>query len=325
MQKQTETDSIPKADKPRKRRLYAFTFFLIVSSVLWLFVKLADTYSVVLPLKIQITDPQPEYWISEQQAGQLVNATVSSKGFKLLTFYASGFNKQHINVPLGQVTLRKQNQNTFYITSLSLKSYLASVLGLDEDEIMLADGDLYFNMETLTEKKVPVVVNHSIQFIEQFGLYGKIQTSPDSIGVLAPSSVLDTIRFVATESYSATGISSTFTKTIALTYNPALLHLKQTTVDATFEVERFTESVATIKINKPGGLRMRLFPSETKITFSVAMKDFHTISPDQFYLEPDTTGLSTRIKFLGIKVIQKPEKVSITRIEPDQLEYIFVK
>jgi len=125
MQKQTETDSNQKADKPRKRRLYAFTFFLIISSVLWLFVKLADTYSVVLPLKIQLTDPQPEYWISEQQAGQLVNATVSSKGFKLLTFYASGFNNQHINVPLGQVTLPQTKTITHFIShrlALSLTS-----------------------------------------------------------------------------------------------------------------------------------------------------------------------------------------------------------
>lgn len=311
-----------RVDAPKKRRLRAFLFFLAFSTVLWLFVKLADTYTENLQVKISLTSPPAEYWLSASQSQHTINLTISARGFKLLALLPASKDQNVVSVPLDQLVVRKQNQNTFYITSASLRTYLGSVFAVDENDLQLQDGDVYFTAELLSGKKVPVKVLHRLAFKDQFNLYGEARVLPDSLNIFGPSSVLDTIRYIPTKLFQATNVSETFTSELPLDFDPMVLQVKSKFVSATFTVEKFTEASIPIKISKPGKLKIKVFPTVVNVIYSVALRDYKLITEDQFYLQLDTNGLAARQKFLGVRLLEQPGKIKNIRIEPNQIEYI---
>ncbi len=313
------------AAAPKKRRFYAFLFFLAFSSALWLFVKLANTYTVAETINISLTDPPVEYWISQNQSQHQVSVSITSTGYNLLKFYSAAYQKNTINLPVNQLAYRKQNQELLYLTTSSLKSYLSSVLDLHEGELELNDGDLFFSIEPLLTKKVAIQLNYDLQFSDQFGLYGLATTLPDSVLVYAPKTVLDTIRFIPTQIITSEKLRENFSTTTQLVFDPALVHITEHQVTAKFIIEKFTEANIEVKIIKPSKPRLRLFPSTVKLTVAVATKDFINITEDQFSVTVDTTGLAERKKFLSVRVLQRPDNMKVTQIFPDQIEYILLK
>lgn len=325
MQSQQDNKQAFIAAAPKKRRLYAFLFFLAFSSALWLFVKLANTYTVTMPLKVLLTEPPVEYWIPLDQAKYTLNVSVTTTGYNLLKLYSTPFQKNTIEIPVNQLAFRKLNQNSLYITASSLKSFLSSELHLYESELELKDGDLIITIEPLLTKKIAVKLNYDLQFREQFGLYGLPTTEPDSVSVFAPKTVLDTLRYISTNVVTSEPLRENLSTTAYLIYDPALVHIKNNSVSAHFIIEKFTEISLEVKIIKPSKPRLKLFPPSVKLTVAVATKDFKNLMEEQFYILVDTTGLADRNKFLSIKVLQQPENVKITQIFPDQIEYILLK
>lgn len=309
---------------PKERRLYAFGFFLILSSLLWLFVKLAGTYTIPIKLRLQLTDPPIEYYINAHQANPEINATVTSKGFGLLKFYMASFKSKPVPVPVSQLHPHRQNQNIFYITASNLRSFLAAELNLIESHLVLNDGDLVFNMEPLIERKVAVRAVYDLHFESQYKLYEQVKTEPDSVWVLAPKTVLDTLNKIDTEVIRHTKLTEDFSVQVPLVHLP-ILKPREEVVTAWFDVEQFTESTIEANVVKPSGVRMKLFPSRAKIVFSVAMKDFNKIGADLFFVEADTNGIGARNKFLSLRLVQHPANISVSRIEPEQVEYIILK
>ncbi len=309
---------------PKERRLYAFSFFLILSSLLWLFVKLAASYTIPIKLRLELTHPPVEYHINDHQSRPEINATITSKGFGLLKFYTSKFKNKPVTVPVDQLHPHRQNQNTFYITASNLRSYLAAELNLIESHLVVSDGDLVFNMEPLAERKVAIRAVYDLHFENQFKLYGKVKTEPDSVLVLAPTGMIDTLKFIETEVIKRNKVAENFQEKVQLRQNP-ILKPRENFVTAEFVVEQFTESTAEVLIGKPARLKIKLFPAKAKVVFSVAMKDFHKTNADLFVVEADTSGIGTRNKFLSLRLIQHPDNVSVSRIEPEQVEYILLK
>lgn len=325
MQSQQDNKQAFIAAAPKKRRLYAFLFFLAFSSALWLFVKLANTYTVAESLDIRLTEPPLEYWISKDQTLHQVNVSITSTGYNLLKFYSASYQKNTIELPITQLAYRKQNQEILYLTTSSLKSYLSAVLDLHDGELVLNDGDLFFAIEPLLTKNVAVQLNYDLQFWDQFGMYGTPTTLPDSVLVYAPKTVLDTIRFIPTQVVTSDKLRDNLSTSTQLVFDPSLVHLTENTVTAQFNVEKFTEATVEVKIIKPSKPRLKLFPSTVKLTVAVATKDFKKLTEDQFNVTVDTSGIAERKKFLTIKVLQRPDNMKVTQIFPDQIEYILLK
>lgn len=311
--------------RPKKRRLRAFLFFLSISTILWLFVKLADTYSISVPINLQLTDPPHGYFVPDQQLYQVLNATVTANGYNLLFFYSSAFEKNHIQLPLNQLSLRKQNQTTFYFTSGTLRRYLSSVLNLDENNIQLTEGDVFFTLEPVGSKKVPIKARYELDFRNQYFLYGKVKLKPDSVEVSAPQSLLDTLQAVETMVVRGKDIYTSFNQEVMLQYDAARMQIDQSLVSAHFQVEQYTERTATVKISKASGLKIKLFPAITKVVFLVALKDYEAISSDRFYIEVDSAGLAAQNRFLALRLLDQPENIVVTRLEPEQVEYLLIK
>ena len=64
------------------RRLSILVIFILISGLLWLIIKLSDTYTVTVPFAIHYVDIPASQIVLDN--GQEVNATVTTTGFKLL-------------------------------------------------------------------------------------------------------------------------------------------------------------------------------------------------------------------------------------------------
>ena len=59
--------------------------FMLVAALLWLIIKLSDTYTVTVPFAIHYVDIPASQIVSDND--QEVSATVTTSGFKLLNYY----------------------------------------------------------------------------------------------------------------------------------------------------------------------------------------------------------------------------------------------
>jgi len=109
--------------------------------------------------------------------------------------------------------------------------------------------------------------------------------------------------------------------------NPTMLSLQENTVQLTLDVEKFTESEMIAPINIGNiGYKVKTFPSEVLVYYSVAQKDFNEVRIHQFNIVPVVDNLDiVYAKKLPLKVLNQPEFVRNVRIVPKEVEFLIIK
>lgn len=322
---QNENDIESQVVLKKRRKILTFLFFLFFSSFLWILIKLSASYIIPYKLDFVLFDLPANMWISEDQSTQSLSISINTTGFKLLKIKYLASKKGAIHFPLSQLPYRKQNENMYYLNTLNLQDLIAGFLGINEKDIEFIEKEIFFRIVPMQSKKVRIEVDSKINFKEQYRQYGPIKVFPESVEVFAPKAILDTLNYITTETISGKGIDLPIDDSLNLQYDESLIRPSLRKVAIHIDVEKYTESSVKLNVIKPGKPKIKVFPVEVEVFFSVALKDFDSLSKDQFVAAIDTSGLYARKKLLSVFLKQKPSFVEIIRIEPEQVEYIILK
>ncbi len=312
----------PREEIKKRKRVIVYLIFLVFSSLLWLLIKLNSVYTVKLPLTLSFFDPPKGIWLEDEYREQKLDIELQSRGFVLLRVAFLYKKVPVINTSLQSLSPRKINQNEYYITAQSLKSFLAGRFGLSSEEIIIGDNELRFRANPLTSKKTIVIPDLEITFDQRYGPYKPAQIEPDSIEVFAIRQVLDTLKFIPTERTIYKNVSESFSDSLKLVFNhPSMSALKQKVIYFQ-NVEQFTETTIIADIEPLEGTSLKIFPNRTTLFINVAVKDFGKLNAAEFQVEVDTAGLAQRKPQLLLKVTKMPTEIQLVRIDPDKVEYL---
>lgn len=317
--------SLQKVSLKKRKRLITFFVFLAFSSLMWLLIKLSNVYSYSFDIQIKITELPAGLWINEQETKQTLKITVTSKGFTLLKLKYFESQIREMAIPLSAVPYRNQSKQTCVIQTQKIKDIVAGELNVNENEIAFYENELVFNIENVSSKKVPVVVNSNLKFKKQYGQYGGLVTIPHGVEVFGPSHIIDTIQYISTEELTLSNIDDSATVRVNLNYNNKIIRPEVQSVLVKIRGEKYTESLISLKILKPSRPQLKIFPDYVDVYFAVAVKDFGKFTSDQFLLELDTAGLNNKRQYLNVFLSRKPSEIQITRFQPEQVEYLIVK
>lgn len=306
---------------PKNKEFLIFLLFFFVSAAFWLLQSLNEEFEVRLkvPLKLEHV---PSDVVITSELPQELSVAVKDKG-TVLVRYLYGTELAPVRVDYGDYDRGEPGGRVSVQLADVLKKVQAQVLSSTQIVSVKPDTLEYFFSKG-ARKKVPVRLSGSVSTSPEYYLQ-RIGFVPDSVEVLAPEAILDTITEAPTVPVYLEGLEADKKVVLGLHRARGAKFIPDR-VEMNAKVDLYTEktvAVPVIGINFPGSKDLRTFPSKVNITFRVGMSRFKDITEDDFVLAVTYEELlkvdSTKLK-LHLKSM--PAGVSNVRIEPPEVDYL---
>ena len=312
-----------KAGRKDKRSVLTFLVFLAISTGAWFLVKLSEDYTTQTTFKVQYEGVPADKWISS--ADQSVKMSLMVDGFHTLRYKMIREPNRFIVIPLDEVPYRLEDGNTYSFSSQYVAEKVAERLDISASDITMNDAKIYFSMEGLKSKVVPVVLRSDIKTQRQFDLYGIPMLDPSSVTIFGPQEVIDSIKVVKTELLSKINVNQGFSEVLPLDLLGGRIHSNINKVKVEVQVEKYTEMDIEVPIKVADSLKVRFFPEKMSVKCLVAMKDYASITPDLFGVAVDRQQMKSMQPLLNVHLDHWPNTVQILSAHPDKVEYLIVQ
>ena len=316
-------DSKDKVERDKKRSIPTFFVFLLLSTALWLMVKLSEDYTTQVVFRMKIADVPADKWLASDE--QVVKLSMTTDGFHTLGYRLIREQHRVVNLSLAEVPYRLENGTTYSFSSLYVTERIAEILDVTASDLTMNDAKVYFNLEPLLSKVVPIVLQSDIRTQRQYDIYGIPVLDPSSITVYGPAEFIDTLRAVNTEKISKMNVSESFTEAVPLNLLGGKLRSNTTMVKATVQVEKYTETDVKVPVALPEAQQIRFFPDALTVKCLVAIKDYASINTDDFRVVIDTAQLHALQPLVDVRLVSWPQYVQVLGVTPDKLEYLIVQ
>ena len=160
-----------------------------------------------------------------------------------------------------------------------------------------------------------------------FDLIDEFQSSPDSITIIGPESILKTLRSISTKQIELNEINSSVDMSVELNIPSEIkqLNFSHESVSIFAEVDKFTEGMVNVPVtivNLPEQLDISFFPKEMSVVFYSSLEAYNTIDQTDFTVECDFNLLTADNNYLNPVLVNKPLSVKTAQLKITQLEFI---
>lgn len=311
----------PKVERKNRRSIFTFLIFLVISTAAWFLVKLSENYVTQTTFRLQMEEVPADKWISSDE--QSVKMSLNIDGFHTLRYKM--IRDRFVTVNMAEVPYRLENGNTYSFSSQYVAEKVAERLGINASDITMNDAKIYFTMDALKSKVVPIVLQSDITTARQYNIYGLPMLDPSSVTIFGPQEVIDTIKTVKTERLTMNNVSQNFSTTLALDLLGGQIRSDVKEVSAEVQVEKFTEMDVEVPIRVSDSLKLRFFPETMSVKCLVAMRDYASITPESFSVAIDKQQLKAMQPLLDVSLASWPPTVQILSTRPDKVEYLIVQ
>ena len=302
----------------------AFLVCLLISTGLWLLIKLSEEFDTQNSFEIKLVDVPTSQMLTDNE--QLtVKFSLHANGFETLGSKLLADSKRIATISLSKIPYRVENGSTYSFNSQYVAEQIANILDVSASDITMNEDKVYFEMEEMKSKVVPVVLQSDIHTQQRFDIYGLPIIEPAIVTVYGPMNVLDTVESVSTQLLSRSGVNGNIVEQVGLDLCDGLLHCDVTEVTVNIEVLQFTEQELVVPISVPDSLKMRLFPETVKVKFIVAMKDYPSMKADMFHVGINPSQIDGGSALLDLKLDGRPENVELISVDPQRVEYLIVE
>lgn len=286
--------------------------------VFWLLVKLSRDYPSRKTVHLQYEVPDGKTFASNPPTR--LDVQVAGRGWELMFDYLLHprlevtLQLEEEQLELSQATLRKRIERAMTFNSIR-------ILENSYDPILVS-------LEEGLSKKVPIVLNDSLQFVPGYIQQGPIQLKPDSVQINGPISLVKPIVKWETVPLRIEEVKSNITKQIALVSPSPELQLSTKNVHVSIQMEQVTEKVLFIPLqvrNAPD--RLKYFPEKVKVTCTIGLSHYNQIDTSDFAVEIDLkrVPLSEGKHTLPIQMIKKPTEALSVQFTPKSAEFFIFK
>ena len=312
-----------KVERTNKHSAFTFLIFLALSTAAWFLVKLSEDYVTQTTFRVLMEEVPADKWVSSDE--QSVKMSLNIDGFHTLRYKMIREPNRFVTIPLNEVPYRLENGNTYSFSSQYVAEKVADRLGITASDITMNDAKVYFTMDALKSKVVPVVLQSNITTARQYDVYGIPMLDPSSVTVFGPQEVMDSIKMVKTELLSRDNVNQSFSATLPLDLLDGQIHSNIKEVKVEVQVEKYTEMDVEVPIKVADSLKVRFFPETMAVKCLVAMRDYASITPESFMVSVDKEQLKAMQPLLDVRLATWPPTVQILSTHPDKVEYLIVQ
>jgi len=290
---------------------------------------MSDEYVSELKFPVEYTNEPSDKLLT--RANDNISVRLRAKGGDIFSLkFFSG--RDPIKVNLRQAEIKKSRYfDKYYVNTNAITEVLSKSFDFPHDIISIDPDTLFLEFEDIITKSLPVRPVIDINCKAQFQVYDSLVIIPDIINVSGPSSIIDTLEFIYSESKSFSDVDKNLETMIPLSF-PVLddkISYSENEVKLIIPIEKYTESSIDLPVfgsSNESGSSVKTFPETVQLTYQVAIKDYNLVKADMFHLSVIYDSEKDKTKsFLKVKVDKSPDFIKITRINPDRLEFLIQK
>lgn len=320
---ETLEDIKQKVGHKNKSSIFTFLVFLVISTAAWLIVKLSEDYTTQAVFRVQLDEVPADKWVSSPD--QSIKLALNVDGFHTLRYKMIREANRFVTISLNDVPYRLENGNSYSFSSQYVAEKVAEIIDVSPSDITINEEKVYFSMDALKSKVLPVVLRSDIKTQRQYGVYGMPMLDPASVTIYGPQAVIDTIKAVWTGLVSMANVSQSFTAVVPLDLLGGQIRSNIKEVKAEVTVEKYTEVDIEVPIRIDDSIPIRFFPESMTVKCLVAMRDYSNIVPESFGVVVDAEQLHAMQPLLDVRLASWPPTVQILNTRPDKVEYLLVQ
>lgn len=325
-------DVLTPTEAASKRKVYIFIICLVCSALFWLFIKLSQDNQAAFNRTVAFQN-FPDDKLSVSQSDSLVFFRLESTGLRLILarFFLS---EDVLWLDADALPVTSRNDIRYhYVTEALLIEYLEEKLEGRARVIDLYPDTIYLEMAPAIRKHLPVLLDADISFERRFEQYGAITIEPDSITVVGPKPLLDTLSFIQTEYWEARNLRKTTQRNLKIKQPIGFpsLEIKKEEVTVNVPVEEFTEATKELKIqlvcpDDLPPLDVRFFPNTVTVNYLVALRDYQAVSETMFHAAVGCPqAIDDENGRLPVTLEKYPSFVDVLYYRPQFVEYIILE
>ncbi|KOH45150.1 CdaR family protein [Sunxiuqinia dokdonensis] len=311
-----------------ERKLAIFLICVGIASVFWLLNALEKEYNVELSFPVRYTNLPKNKMLINEPPRQFV-LDVRSFGFTLLRYKLSmAFSPLVFNV--GEIigeAMEDKNQNRYAIPSQQYRKNMADQISSELNVTSILPDTVYFQFDQIVTQKKKVTPIVTFQLKKQHYLYDEISVVPDSVDVMGPRSILDTLTQVKTVAQNLKTLDGSVQRTASLqTINIVEFAPKKVTIQ--IPVEEYTEKQLAIPVtidSIPDNFKINFFPAEVKVSFMIGLSRFSEIDPSDFRASVSYADIENKVDYLPVTLENIPNHLKSVDFLPKKIEYLIEK
>ena len=305
------------------RRIIVFLICLIIAASLWFLNALGKNYSATITFPVKYINAPKNQFLTDITPVK-IDLDADGQGFTLLRHKLLSFSP--IVLDINEITRDLESKSgTYSVLSKNLIGNITEQFNNDIKITGVSPEILEIVLDSLVTKTVPVELDINVEFVPQFNLKSAIATKPEKVKITGPTFVLDKISAVKTKVNILNKLDASIRQEIDLIH-PDKTTISPEKVTLSIEVEKYTEKELKIPVeikNKPDKVRIKLFPSEVKVLFTVGLSRFESIKPSDFGASVDYNSIVNKnVNNLNITLYKKPEFSQGVRFNPEVVEFL---
>ncbi len=290
-----------------------------IALIFWLLVKLSRDYPARKTVHLEYEVPNGKTFASSPPSR--LDVQIAGRGWELMFDY--------LLHPRLEVMLQLQDENQLELSQAALRKRIERKITFNSIRILENSYDpIQVSLEEGLSKKVPIVLNDSLQIVPGYIRQGPIQLKPDSVQINGPISLVEPITKWETVPLRIEEVKSNITKQIPLVAASPELQLSTKNVRVSIQMEQVTEKALFIPLqvrNAPDSLKY--FPEKVKVTCTIGLSHYNNIDTSDFSVEIDLkkVPLSEGKHTLPIQMTKKPNEALSVQFTPKSAEFFIFK
>lgn len=307
----------------KKKKLNVFISFLILALLFSVLTKLSTNYTKTITFAVNaINVPEDKVIVSD--SSQVINITLTTYGFKLISYY---FKTPSVNIDFSN--LQKNKNHYFWVEKQGVSNIISQFDAKVKINNVTPDS-LIFQYGVNLIKKLPVVLNETITFSSGFNLTEKLKIQPDSIKVIGPKALIDTMRVLYTKRLVIKDVNKNIATKVKLKLSNinGALSFSDTEVMLNGIVEKFTEGTVDVPVvitNIPKDTQIKFYPKTIPVVFYTSLNNYKSVSASSFKIECDFNELIANGTYLVPKITQQSSRVKNVKLNVKRVEFILIQ
>ncbi len=307
------------------KRVAAYLVCVAIATGFWFLNALSKVYTVDMVVPVSYVNFPTNKTLSNRPPDRF-DLKVKAHGFTILrhrlSFLFMPFEFNVNDMTNNRMTESRRNNYAFparqFLTELSYQ------LSNDMEILNMSPDTLYFSFDKMGQRRVKVMPKVKVNLKKQYQISGDIETTPDSVTINGPQTLIDTLKYIYAESPKLSEIDKGVT-TQADLKKINEVYYDHGNVELKIPVEEYTEAQLSVPVSlsgQPSDLNIKLFPAKVKVSFQVGLSRFSEIKPEDFKLFVSYADIQAGKQKLTVSCESSPAYLYAIKITPEQLEYL---
>jgi hypothetical protein len=307
------------------KRVAAYLVCVAIATGFWFLNALSKTYTVKIVAPVEYYNFPNNKTLANNLPDKF-ELTIRSHGFTILRrklIFLLGPLSFNVN-EMTNSRMLDIKKNNFALPTRQFLNELSYQLSNDIEILSMTPDTLFFRFGKMTQKRVKIKPVVNVNLKKQFQISGEKSTSPNTVVVSGPQSILDTLQFVYTNPSEFNDVDQSIKAKAEISPVKDLFFDPQW-VELMIPVEEYTEAQQSVPVNitdVPANLKVKLFPAQVKVSFLVGLSRFSEIHSEDFKLAVSYTDIENGQQRLRIKSVSVPAFLYDVKITPEEIEYL---